>query len=192
MCFLASHTNTAARAEQFGWLLDSVRSQQPRPPRLYVSWSASPAAEPSVRRVLERSRWPGLHLVEQSAKLTQFEHLRELVRKLQAGATSAPLPAWVYFTDDDDVWSERRHELFASHCRRADARTSALVCSRKARPASKHGHTSELRDAAAVRAALAAGEARLTDLHALDLANESFNMDEYFDYAVPLVASDCC
>ena len=178
VCFLASHTTSAARAEQLGWLLDSVAAQQPHPPPMYVSWSAAADVEHVVRETLERVRWPALQHVHQPKKLTQFEHLRELVRAAQEHA-----PEWVYFTDDDDLWSEQRHALFARFCRDADTRTTAVVCTRKARPVAVVT-SSCIRRSADVRAALASGEARLTDLHALDLNVESFNMDEYFDYAV--------
>ena len=58
VCFLASHTTSAARAEQLGWLLDSVAAQQPHPPPMYVSWSAAADVEHVVRETLQRVRWP--------------------------------------------------------------------------------------------------------------------------------------
>ena len=79
---------------------------------MYVSWSAAADVEHVVRETLERVRWPALQHVHQPKKLTQFEHLRELVRAAQEHA-----PEWVYFTDDDDLWSEQRHALFARFCR---------------------------------------------------------------------------
>ena len=43
-----------------------------------------------------------------------------------------------------------------------------------------------VRDPTAVRALIASGGARLTNLEVFDVSVESFNMDEYFDYAVRL------
>ena len=74
-------------------------------------------------------------------------------------------------------------KLKRARAERRQLRATAVVCTRKARPVAVVT-SSCIRRSADVRAALASGEARLTDLHALDLNVESFNMDEYFDYAV--------
>ena len=74
-------------------------------------------------------------------------------------------------------------KLKRARAERRQLRATAVVCTRKARPVAVVT-SSCIRRSADVRAALASGEARLTDLHALDLNVESFNMDEYFDNAV--------
>ena len=183
VCFLASHTSTARRAEVLALTLASARTQSPHPIPLHVSWSASPEAEASVRRVLaEAARQQPLEHVAQPRAMSQFEHLRELVRR--AEATGAP-PEWVCFTDDDDLWSERRGALFADQCARAPASRSVVVCTRKARPSSTEA-VPQLPDAPAVRSLIASGGGRLTDLSVHDVSVESFHMDEYFDYAARL------
>jgi len=138
-----------------------------------------------VRKALTRHAWSGLHTLEQPVKKTQFEHLRDLASTV---CRMSIQPDWVYFTDDDDLWSERRHSLYLQACRDAAAGTTAILCTRKARPSSAVEPTPLLSDAAGVRAALAAGQARLTNLASFDLSTESFNMDEYFDYALRFAA----
>ena len=133
VCFLASHIASAARAEQFEWLLRSIASQLPTPPTMCISWSAaSLALEARIYSSMTAMKWPGLHFIKQQQRLSQFEHMRELVRFVQAGFGEPPL--WIYFSDDDDIWSERRHVLYTDQCCKADNDTSIIVCTRKARP----------------------------------------------------------
>ena len=185
VCFMASHTKTADRAEVFALTLRSIGSQLPGPPPLHISWSSSPHARSAVHGVLASSSWTGLCTWEQEQPCSQFEHLRALVRRAQQGPS--PPPTWVFFADDDDLWSEQRYELFRRECRNAPVEASVLVCTRKARPSTR-GLTIDaspaLPDAPSVRAALASGVATLTDLERFNVTVESFNMDEYFDYAV--------
>ena len=177
VCFLASHTSTAARAGQLEATLQSAAAQVPHPPPLHISWSATSDAEACVRQVLARAEWPQLEQVQQLERHSQFEHLHALVRRVQS-KPSAP-PTWVYFTDDDDIWSDRRHAIYLAECYRAEPSTLAVVCTRKARPAVAGVHVEELaavRDAAAVRIVIESGFARLTNLEVHDVRNESFHM----------------
>jgi hypothetical protein len=207
-CFIASHVESEARVTELGRMLASIATQTASAlPAVHMSWSSSSVLADAVRTQLAASAFPGLDAIEQPGRLSQFEHLRELTRRAEEG----PAPPWVFFSDDDDLWSERRHALFARACARAKPSTVAVVCTRKARPAGAataadgggdddggstvddgsdgeggcpRASSAAVRTAADVRAQLRAGSALLTDLCALDMSKESFNMDEYFDYAV--------
>ena len=153
--------------------------------RLRVSWSANgAAAEARVRDVLGAAGIAGLEASFRPGRFSQFEHLRALVREAEGAETP---PAWVFFSDDDDIWSERRHEQFVRACADAAAATSVLCSTRKARPA-RAGAPPPVATAAEARAALATGALGLTDLRRHDVTVESFHMAEYFDYAVRLDA----
>ena len=207
VCFLACHISQPHRIETLRWTLNSFAAQRaaPLPPAtLRVSYSASPVVADGVRAMLQEAaqRNPSLAVYERAAPQSQFEHLRTLTREAIAFPTP---PEWIYFSDDDDLWSEHRHKLFHDACRAADKKPSvhAVCCTRKARPEKKEddadddgspaegvdggaSYVTRVPDAAAARALVASGAARLTDLEAFDLSVESFNMDEYFDYAVRL------
>jgi hypothetical protein len=190
VCFLACHVSTMARVEKLRWMLDSVLAQQGGPlPTLHVSWSAASVEVASAVRAVRDATLHAysahrgtLKMTEQPERKSQFEHLRELCRSVSA---SEGRPAWVYFTDDDDVWSESRHALFLSACRAADAPTCVLTCTRKARPA-MDGYDSQAmaeelctttRDAADVRERIAEGEVGLTHLtDFFDPSKSSFDM----------------
>ena len=62
-------------------------------------------------------------------------------------------PAWVMFSDDDDLWSERRVATYASECAAAAPTTQALLCRRKTMVYGKRAV--DPRDASDVRALLA-------------------------------------
>lgn len=182
VCLLASHTSTLQRADALAVTLASIRAQQPRPPALHVSWSASPAAAERVAAVFaEAARHHPVHCAAAPKPLSQFEHLREIVRRLEA---SGEAPEWVCFTDDDDLWSERRAALYLEQVSAAASSVDAVVCGRKTRPSRADVPVPNVADADGVRALLASGAARFTRLSAHDVSVESFNMDEYFDYAV--------
>lgn len=206
VCFLACHISQPHRIETLRWTLNSIAAQRVAPlpaASVRISYSASPAIADGVRAMLAEAaeRNPSLAVHERPAQQSQFEHLRSLTR--EAAASPTP-PQWVYFSDDDDLWSENRHTLFRDACRKYDATPSvhAVCCTRKARPEKKDddaiddapsegvdggaSYVTSVPDAAAARALVASGAARLTDLEAFDLSVESFNMDEYFDYAVRL------
>lgn len=181
------------RAEQLKWTLDSIAAQHGTPlTALHMSWSsASASIAEVVRQALADVALPLVVAIEQPERRSQFEHLRELARR--AATTNDAPPAWVFFSDDDDIWSETRHTLFMCACADAAACTRALVCTRKTRPAAAgiSGDTHEAlpaplaRDAPTVRALLKSGELRFTDLKDFDDARvSSFDMDEYFDHAV--------
>ena len=187
VCFLASHISSDSRAEQLGWMLASAAAQQGGPPVLHMSWSASSAVQHAVRHELARvppNLQAAMVVTEQPARRrSQFEHLRALVQQADAGAA----PEWVYFTDDDDLWSPHRGALFLGACRQASPTTRAVVCTRKTRPA-RPSAPILVPDVAGVRNLLASGDARYTSLDDFDVTVESFNMDEYFDYAVRRLA----
>ena len=41
-------------------------------------------------------------------------------------------PAWVIFSDDDDIWDERRAAIYACECAAAPSSTETLLCQWKA------------------------------------------------------------
>ena len=183
VCFLASHVATAERAHALARTLQSIRAQQPTPPPpVSVSWSAEPAVAPLVRQLLAAEVAKGgirLQLHAQPAKLSQFEHLRALT-----AAHSVRRAAWVLFSDDDDLWSERRHALYAEQCAAASYAARAVLCRRKTIPyyAARGPEPVNGDD---VREMLAARACHCTDADLPDgLEEDEHNLAEYFDYAV--------
>ncbi|KAL1503755.1 hypothetical protein AB1Y20_012224 [Prymnesium parvum] len=135
---------------------------------------------PTVRALLQRAADAGLQMscVEQATCHTQFEHLRCLARML-----AHQPPAWVFFSDDDDIWSRRRYALYAQQCAAAPADARALLCRRKACFLRRVLHIAT--DADSVREMLASGVLRLADSDLKDgLEEHEHNMAEYFDLAV--------
>lgn len=201
-CFLASHIGDHARASAFERLLASVDSQMPQCASLWLSWHAPFGANhEAVRRELERHKgqhWLRL-VLEQPRPCSQFEHLAALVAAASSGGQK---PRWVYFSDDDDLWSPARAHIFRTECSKADAQGSAsvLVSRRKARPceAATQGFAApvdEPADAMGVRALIAAGLAQLTDTERVerDRGNadptsgetpSGYHRAELFDFAV--------
>ena len=100
-----------------------------------MSWSATEEIAPRVRAVLSAAVQSGLQLehVEQPTRMQQFEHLRRLTALLHAKRP----PEWVFFSDDDDLWSERRCELYTRQCAAAPSSTRVVLCRRKATFASR-------------------------------------------------------
>ena len=173
---------------------------------IHISWSAANAElRAQAREMLQI--WPWLHAIEQDAPHSQFEHMRHLT--LAALASSSP-PAWLIFSDDDDLWSPRRAELFLSECSNAPTNLRAVLCRRKARPGPTAGKvqlqpsglapsraSADVCDPAAahdVSALLTSGRAVLCDSHNYveqyeqGEARNAFHRAEYFDYAVRLEA----
>lgn len=92
-------------------------------------------------------------------------------------------PAWVFFSDDDDIWSRRRYALYARQYAAAPADARALLCRRKACFLRRVLHIAT--DADSVREMLASGVLRLADSDLRDgLEEHEHNMAEYFDLAV--------
>ena len=91
---------------------------------------------------------------------------------------------WVLFSDDDDIWSERRHATYMREIAAAPTFTQSLLCRRKA--VARTG-ADEPTDGDGVRALLRAGQLRFTDCNLRDgLAEDEHNMAEYFDMCVRL------
>jgi hypothetical protein len=186
VCFIASHVASSQRVRQLEDLLHSIYNQQPRSsalPPVAISWSAaSIELADAARRVLDtaisvRRHWRLQHY-EQSEQRSQFEHLRILTSHF----ADCP-PEWVFFSDDDDLWSEHRHAVYLKEIMAASMETHALLCRRKAMPLAR-ARALPL-NASAVRDLLAAGEARLADSNRPDgLEEEEYNMAEYFDLAL--------
>ena len=184
-CLIASHVASEARLGAFRRLLASIRAQKPAPPRVMVSWSAETAALAEGVRAALGECTHFLEHVEQPSRLSQFEHFAQLTRRPRSVEWECE---WLFFSDDDDVWSEHRTAIFAQGCRDAEEATEALCCRRKARksgggggggdgggggaPAvgaaassssSSSAASAPPADAAGVRSALARGAAALTD-----------------------------
>lgn len=107
-------------------LFASIEAQT-TPIPVHLSWSASVELQTHVRDLVRNRPW--LRSIEQATPHSQFEHFHQLVLSLVATP-----PQWLIFSDDDDLWSVRRAELFAKEC--ADATKSRVVlCRCKARPA---------------------------------------------------------
>ena len=153
------------------------------PPPLAVSWSASsPELRHRVRQIFDAFVALGLQLqqLEQPQPTSQFEHYRRLCK-----AHALDPPVWVLFTDDDDLWSERRALIYRRQIVAAAERTPfavSLLCRRKA---VLRSGSAEAEDPDAVRALLREGRARLADSNLKDgIAADDHNMAEYFDLAV--------
>ena len=176
--------------------------------RMHVSWHATTDSSTLRDRVLSTlpASWRTL---EQATPHTQFEHLGCLVN--DAINRGGP-PQWVCFTDDDDLWSPRRSKLLTAEARDTGPSTYALLCRRKARPASLPAVTRETASggsskgvgdgaarrrrrvepssAAEVEALLASGAGALCDSRRVDAtvydqtSPEAFHRAEYFDYVV--------
>ena len=172
--------------------LNSIVAQEgPNKPVVHMSWSsASEEIATAVKSGLASLALPTLIATEQKERKSQFEHLKELSKRFTA--SSAARPSWVFFSDDDDIWSENRYHTFLNACQNANEETQALVCTRKARPSHVDVHEDDLHGwmrggASTVREMVHAGEIRHTDLLSYsDPRESSFSMDEYFDYAVRL------
>ena len=180
-CLVASHVSSAARAEELARMLKSIRAQVPSPPPVSMSWSATEEVAPRIRAVLREAIEGGLPLehIEQPTRLTQFEHLRRLAARLTGRA-----PEWVFFSDDDDLWSERRGALYVRECAAAPLAARAVLCRRKAAFSSSRT-IDDASDASSVRAMLRAGTLRLADSNLKDgVLEHEHNMAEYFDLAL--------
>ena len=180
-CFIASHISSRDRLDQLARTLQSILAQSPAPPLVAISWSATAELAASVREVLSRSEASGLPLqqLEQREPHSQFEHLRALT-ELHAVRP----PSWILFSDDDDLWSERRHALYARECERAPFAVRTVLCRRKMCP--RYGVRGAMPvDAREARAMMRGGFARYTDADLRDgLHEDEHNMAEYFDFAV--------
>ena len=172
---------------------------------MHVSWHAATHSS-TLRDIVHRTLPATWRTLEQATPHTQFEHLASLVN--DAINRGGP-PQWVCFTDDDDLWSPRRSKLLTAECRDTGPSTHALLCRRKARPASSPrpgtsgaagssgggdgatGRRSEEPSSAAdVEAMLASGAAALCNSRRVDAtlhdqtSPEAFHRAEYFDYVV--------
>ena len=127
---------------------------------------------------------------EQRVRKSQFEHVASLVAKAKKRAEG--LPTWVCFSDDDDLWSERRFDILTRAARSASSQVATLCCRRKARPTASVTASTAPRDAVSVRALLTSGTASLTDSSKREaskrkegfgeVGSEHFHMSEWFDY----------
>ena len=191
-CFLASHVSDAERAAALNRVLQSISvASDGGPAFLAVSWSSDgdSAIQSAVHKSLSDAAARGLTVraYEQPTKTSQFEHYR----KLAESCASAP-PEWVMFSDDDDVWSERRHAIYAREAASAAPTVTTLLCRRKTAMLAAATQDDEPRDAAGVRRLLSRRLARFTDCNLKDGLDESeHNMPEYFDMAVryPVLAT---
>ena len=205
-CFIASHVSTASRLASLRRLLASIDAQLPSPPRVHLSWSCG---DESLREHIRQSlQYSWLSPIEQPTPHSQFEHLQKLAN---ACAESSP-PAWIFFSDDDDLWSPHRTQIFAAECQSAPPSLRAVLCRRKARPApvgarpmlpsgvappriDPNATLDAPEDATDVDALLATGRAVLCDTEKaklVSLAGEggagSFDRAEYFDFALRFAA----
>jgi hypothetical protein len=181
---MASHIKTPRRAQQLKMTLKSIARQVPSPPPIFMSWSAEGNLASDVRSTISELHLEGLriHTCEQSARFSQFEHLRHLTNLI--ASSPGHKPSWVMFSDDDDVWSEQRTVVYQQQISAAPGSTQCLLCRRKAMPRHRAGDT-DPPDASAVRQLLARDDVRLTDANARDgLEDSDHNMPEYFDCAV--------
>ena len=198
VCFLASHVDGEGRKAALSRLLDSIDAQLDRrcEPALHVSWHATdPRLRPEIAAMLSGRRpWLRRQLAQQTSH-SQFEHLAALVADCR---TRSEAPAWVCFTDDDDLWSPQRFALLEEQCSGAAPRTRALICRRKARPVAAAG-AAEPSNAADVLGLLGSGAAIVCDSAKVVLepgkgeADEAFHRAEPFDYVVrfELLAEFC-
>ena len=182
VCFVASHIRDVHRARMLARMLSSVAAQVEAMPCVAMSWSADAAIAHAVRESIAEARAAGLrlHSIEQNSRHSQFQHLGFLVRAYEQHP-----PAWIMFSDDDDLWSEYRLAIYERECALAAESTQALLCRRKAMVLGKRAALAMPPDANAVRALISSGDVRLTDADQRDGLDESeHHMPEYFDVAV--------
>ena len=159
-CFIASHISTVTRVEELARTFRSILAQEPRPPSVAISWSAEAEVAPLVRRVLDHASASGLHLeqLHSATRQSQFDHLR----RLTALFASRPPSRWVFFSDDDDIWSERRYSIYLEKCMDVSAPCRAVLCRRKA-VVFRLDQKRDPQEPSAVRALLQEGCLRLAD-----------------------------
>lgn len=93
--------NSMGRWRRFEQMLASWEGQRETIP---LTISMSFAAE--FRKEVDIPKREGLRIIEQSRRMSQFEHYKALTEEVWEEGT------WVLFTDDDDLWHETRSAVY--------------------------------------------------------------------------------
>ena len=179
VCFIACHMSSRSRTLMLGRMLRSILAQTGGLPVCAMSWSADPPFSELMRKQIGVAVAGGLPLrdYETEHRLSQFEHYRHLT-ELHCGLA----PSWVFFSDDDDIWSPTRYGIYQQQCSSAPPTARAVLCRRKAMHRHSASSVAEPEDAAGVCALIASGAARLTDADLRDgLDEDEHNLAEYFE-----------
>lgn len=113
----ASHIDSDERLKALHRMLDSV-SAQTYPIELHISISG---VDSVVTQDL-RNKYKWLHVYHRQEHLAQFEHYKLLSEEV--------LAEWCMFTDDDDVWHERRVEKYLASIKETQNDVVACVAGR--------------------------------------------------------------
>ena len=117
---LASHVNSKKRLRYLSFLLNSIAEQVlDMPEGLYVSWYATDEALAcATQELLSRAVLPlRVRTMRQARRLTQYQHFRKALTAFERDhGGNSPVPAWLLFTDDDDLWHPQRVHLTRRAC----------------------------------------------------------------------------
>ena len=116
---LASHISSPRRLQYLQQCLRSIAAQTDAPAALYLSWYADDVLAPAVKSAFESVGLGSMRFVplQQSARLSQYEHLRRALERAQAEMPAGQAAStWLSFSDDDDLWHPRRIELIRHAC----------------------------------------------------------------------------
>lgn len=131
IALLASHVDSPTRLDALRRCLRSVEAQTEPPARFVVSTSSDPDLTAQVAEAVQNSPCVDEHLAQGSGPLPQFEHYRRL-RDVVFEREERLEDAWVFFSDDDDLWHPDRTRAFAAAAeavRRRVQRHVQAVCS---------------------------------------------------------------
>ena len=127
---LASHVNSKKRLRYLSFLLNSIAEQVlDMPEGLYVSWYATDEALAcATQDLLSRAVLPlRVRTMRQARRLTQYQHFRKALTAFERDhGGNSPVPAWLLFTDDDDLWHPQRVHLTRRACSAARSEVCAI------------------------------------------------------------------
>jgi hypothetical protein len=116
---LASHVSSKKRLRYLSFLLNSIAEQVEQVEGLYVSWYAiDEALACATQELLSRTVLPlRVRTMRQARRLSQYQHFRKALTAFERDrGGNSPVPAWLLFTDDDDLWHPQRVRLTRCAC----------------------------------------------------------------------------
>eukprot|EP00403_Amphidinium_massartii_P025540 CAMPEP_0178385470 /NCGR_PEP_ID=MMETSP0689_2-20121128/8048_1 /TAXON_ID=160604 /ORGANISM="Amphidinium massartii, Strain CS-259" /LENGTH=396 /DNA_ID=CAMNT_0020005751 /DNA_START=60 /DNA_END=1247 /DNA_ORIENTATION=- len=179
---LSSHIGTQQRLERLKDLFGSIAQQSEPLDTMFMVWSAPSeelrggveAAVEQLRRACGQ-RCP-VTTLRQTKRTSQFYDIRWLWDELLSKEASG---TWVLFTDDDDLWANRRVQTYKTNLARFANQPSVtgLCATHKVRPTSRK---LVARTSAEITEHLSSGKA----IHCGGVHKE----EEFFDFACPLAS----
>ena len=116
---LASHVSSKKRLRYLSFLLNSIAEQVEQVEGLYVSWYAiDEALACATQELLSRTVLPlRVRTMRQARRLSQYQHFRKALTAFERDrGGNSTVPAWLLFTDDDDLWHPQRVRLTRRAC----------------------------------------------------------------------------